>query len=205
MKLSKPVIAIGILGMIAAGIMGVKAFQGMSSTASGNTEHIKGNSSASIQIVEYMDFQCPACVFGAKMVKEYVEKHPDKIGLKLKHFPLRMHQHAETAAIYTECAGRQNKFWEFHDMLVNGHALWSKSTLVTSHFQGFAKKLNLNLDKLAVCIEKDEIRQKIRDDQSDGNALGIRSTPTYFVNEERLVGPKSLKLKLDELLGAASE
>ena len=111
-----------------------------------------------------------------------------------------MHRHAVTAALYAECAGQQGQFWPFHDLVIRDQSKWSKITIVRPYFMNYAKELNLDVDVLSACVDDEKTREVIIHDQEEGRQLGIRSTPTYFINGEMIVGPKSLQDKMNELL-----
>jgi protein-disulfide isomerase len=73
----------------------------------------KGNPQARVKIVEFVDFQCPACAYGLKFLRTFIEQHPNDVYVQVRYFPLtNMHHHAMISALYSECAARQGKFWE---------------------------------------------------------------------------------------------
>lgn len=164
------------------------------------TARVKGNPKAPIKIVEYIDFQCPACAAGANKIKEYMNDHPDKIFVEMKYYPLAMHPHSFTSAYYAECALRQRKFWEFHDLLIGRQAMWSQLPEVKSVFDGMAKELELKMDKLESCVNDEKTKEVVIKTREEGDLLGVKSTPTYFLNDKLIVGLKNLKSELDSLL-----
>ena len=88
----------------------------------------KGTNAAPNLLVEYSDFQCPACGIYYPIVKQLAEEENERVKVVYRHFPLRsIHPNAELAAKASEAAGKQNKFWEFHDMLFERQSRWSKS------------------------------------------------------------------------------
>lgn len=201
MKNKKMFVAIGIIVFLVLIVVGVNFFK-LSNADEGFSanKHIKGNINAPIKVVEFIDFQCPACAYGAKILKEIYNKHPEKISIELKHFPLRMHPHAITAAMYVECAGQQGAFWELHDLVVNHQDTWSKAPIVRPYFLNYAKSLNLDTEALLSCTENERVRKLVMENQEEGARKGVRSTPTYFINGDMVVGPKSLQEKMGTIL-----
>ena len=162
---------------------------------------MKGNENAPIQIVEHIDFQCPACAAGSKYLKEIMQEHPQEIHLELKNFPLiSFHKHSLLSASYAECAARQDKFWAYHDILIEYQPQWRELENVTEIFDLMADKVGLDKAKLADCLKDKSVEEAIMAQRKQGDQLGIKSTPTYFVNGEMLVGAKDLAAKITELL-----
>jgi len=88
--------------------------------------HVRGPENAPITIVEFSDLQCPACRSAAPLAKAVLEKYPDQVRLVYRHFPLvTIHKYAQVAALTSEVAAEQNKFWEFHDLVFENQAEWS--------------------------------------------------------------------------------
>ena len=158
-----------------------------------------GNQNAPIKIVEFIDFQCPACAVGSKFLNDRVKKDPEKYYLELKYFPLRNHTHGLLASHFAECSGEQGKFWEFHDEVLAMQGQWARLVNARPAFEFIAKKIELNQDQLNVCLQNPKTEETIMADKAEGQALKIRSTPTYFVNGKMVVGIKSLKDELQKI------
>jgi protein-disulfide isomerase len=157
----------------------------------------KGNPQARVKIVEFVDFQCPACAYGIKYLKTFFDQHPNDIYLQVKYFPLtNMHHHAMISALYSECAARQGKFWALDDLMIPQQSQWAQLTSPEPVFQAMAAQAGMNIEQLNACLASDDARKVINDEKSLGQSLGIVSTPTYFVNNKMVVGAKSL---MDEL------
>lgn len=158
----------------------------------------KGHPNATVKIVEFIDFQCPACAYGSKLLGQYIVKYPQDVQVQMKYFPLaKHHAHAMRSALYSECAGRQNKFWQFHELLMAQQAQWSGVINADSHFLNIARQAGIDLAQLNVCLGSDEVAKTINDDRVLGQSLGVQSTPTYFVNNKMVVGAKSLTDELN--------
>jgi protein-disulfide isomerase len=159
--------------------------------------HVTGNSSASAYLVEFSDFQCPACGAFEPTVESLIAKYTDRMVFSYRHFPLPQHKEGQPAAMVAEAASQQGKFWEMHKLLFANQAALSE-TLYTD----LAQQLNLNL----VTFEKDRkdssLSAIITKDTNDGEALGINATPTFYLNGVKLTlsGPDDLKAAVDNAL-----
>jgi protein-disulfide isomerase len=140
---------------------------------------------ASINIVEFGDYECPACKMAQPIVKKVLEEYSGKVNLVFRHFPLPQHASAVPAAITAEAAGEQGKYFDMHNLLYENQDEWSESDNPNQAFISYARKLNLDIDKFEESIKKANTK-KIYADQSDGEKLGINSTPTFYVNGTKL-------------------
>ncbi|MCK5259765.1 MAG: thioredoxin domain-containing protein [Candidatus Omnitrophica bacterium] len=176
----------------------IQQFRKGGSTAT--NARMKGKKDAPIKIVEFIDFQCPACAFGAAYLKEMFEKYPEAIRVEVKHYPLKMHRHGLLSSRYAECAARQGKFWPFQDMLLARRSNWQRLADADPVFAQIADDSGLDEQKLKACLKDPTIDEAIKKDKEEGGALGVKSTPTYFVNEKMVVGKKSLDAAIMRLL-----
>ena len=158
----------------------------------------KGNITSDVHIVEHIDFQCPACAFGAKLLKEYYDKNPDKMFVELKYHPLPMHKHSFLSVRYAECAARQGKFWAFQDILLDRQSEWSPLFDPKATFEEIAKKAGLDMQLLNSCTADPALEKFIQAELDQSTALGVKSTPTYFINDKMVVGAVELKKILDK-------
>ncbi len=169
--------------------------------AKNNFAKVKGNNNAPIQITEYIDFQCPACAAGAKYLKEMMQQYPNAIRLQLKYFPLiSIHKHALLSAHYAECAARQNKFWEFQDLLIEYQPQWHELEKTDEIFDLMGQKVGLDANVLKDCLNDKSVEDLILNQRKEGEQLGIKSTPTYFIDKQMIVGSKDLAAKITEML-----
>lgn len=146
-----------------------------------------GSESAKVTVVEFSDFQCPACKSAEMVVKSVIAKYGDNLRFVYRHYPLPSHEFAFAAAVAAEVAGKQGKFWEYHDKLFERQPEFSEGKLV-----GYARDLGLNIDVFKKDKDTDELRQKVLNDQADGNRAGINATPTFFVNGTKVDNYSSL-------------
>lgn len=179
------------------GIITVVLFGGaiwFSSTASENNNegveiisHIKGNPEAEVKLVEYSDFQCPACAAFYPVAKQIVEDYPDQISFEYKHFPLsNIHPNAQMAAVAAEAAGQQGKFFEFHDLLFENQSEWSPSLVPNALFLEYAEELELDIEQFSRQMKSSMLLDKVRSEFREGNELSVSGTPTFFLNGERM-------------------
>src|SRR5205814_9783808 len=97
-----------------------------------------------------------------------------------RHLPLNSHPHAREAALASEAAGLQGRFWEMHDLLYQEQKAWSESRDARSLFSAYAKRLGLNIDRFNKDSESDEAKLRVRLDQEQSARLQVTSTPTLF-------------------------
>ncbi|MBI4375264.1 MAG: thioredoxin domain-containing protein [Elusimicrobia bacterium] len=156
----------------------------------------KGVPGARIAIVEYSDFQCPACRVATEPLKRILELYGNDVVFTFKHFPLQgIHPWAKPAAIAAECAGRQGRFWPYHDKLYEKQEHWAHTESPESELQGYAAALGLDLDLFKKCLADPEISALIDEDVKQGNLRWVGSTPTFFINEKRFAGAKQLSTR----------
>ncbi len=148
----------------------------------------KGNPAASVWIVEYMDYQCPSCRLASKILDAYTKEYPASLYLQVRFHPLKQHPYGLESALYAECAARQNKFWEFHRLLFENQSEWKESSDATEKFHDYAKQAGLNLKKLDACVANPLTTETVLQENLDSVALGVNSTPTFFINGVRIEG-----------------
>jgi protein-disulfide isomerase len=149
-------------------------------------EHVKGNSEASVVLVEYSDFQCPACAAFQPAVSELLAEYGDSIRFEYRHFPLPIHQFAINAAIAAEAAGQQGKFFEYHDLLFQNQQEWSTMAVPAGLFSSYAEQLGLDVEKFQRHLKSTVIRDAVRDSSKEARELNLTSTPTFFLNGEKM-------------------
>lgn len=166
---------------------------------------IKGNPEAQITIVEYADYQCPACASYQSPLKRIVEEYSDSVKVVYRHFPLvTIHSNAFNAAKASEAAGNQDKFWEMHDMLYEKQEDWSDDKDAKDKFFGYAEDLELDIEKFKSDFDSSEVKERVEKDLFDGQRLGVSGTPTFYMNGEKLNGIKGFDdfaSRINELLG----
>jgi protein-disulfide isomerase len=168
------------------------------------TDFIRGNPNAKITLIEYADFQCPACAAMHSTIKQLEGNFKDNLRLIYRFFPLTdAHQNAMISAQAAYAASLQGKFWEMHDIIYENQDSWSDSTQPKTIFTDYAKKIGLNLNKFNSDIDSDSTKKFVSDEQNKGLDLGISGTPTLFLNGKQIQNPTSYeefkKLVQDEI------
>lgn len=166
--------------------------------------HTKGNNESKVVLTEFLDFECEACGAAYPIVKRLVEEYKGDVKFAVRNFPLPGHRNSRTSAHAAEAAAKQGKFWEMHDKLFEGQREWGeKQVPQTEVFVRYAQELGLNLDQFKQDMEDPNIAEKVQKGVDDGNALGVNSTPTFFLNNERVEGIppyEEFKAKIDAAL-----
>lgn len=150
-------------------------------TAQQNTE-----STAKVTIVEYSDYQCPACAYYHPIVDSLKQELGDDLKVEYKYFPLNSHQYAALAARAAEAAKNQGKFLEMHNLLFENQQQWSSSNNPISAIIGYARDLELNMDQFRKELNAAETQQIVMEEKQEGVQLGVNSTPTFYINGEKL-------------------
>ena len=152
----------------------------------------RGPADAKIQIVEFSDFQCPACRVAEAPLRQIFSVYDGKLHFIFKHYPLRMHQWAKPAAVAAECAGRQGKFWEYHDRLYDKQDEWTNDK-AEAFLTGYAKDLQLDVPAWQACRQDPSSTAAYETDMKDGDDAWVSATPTFFINGRRFIGAAQLR------------
>lgn len=187
------IIIIGLIvwGMIAAANKAERENTGLAPVDGiTSADWVKGATSSPIVLIEYSDFQCPACGAYFPLVEKLVAEEGTKFALVSRHFPLMQHANAIPAAQAAEAAGKQGKFWEMHDLLFGNQAEWEGSKDVKTVFIGYATRLGLDIAQFTADYDLPEIKDRIDADVRSGYKAGVDSTPTFFLNGKK-INPQS--------------
>ena len=140
-------------------------------------------------LVEYSDFQCPACRIYYPLVKQLRTDLGDKLIFVYKHFPLKKHRNADAAARAAEAAGLQGKFDEMENVLFNGQDEWADSDQALLLFTAYAISFGLDKERFSADMDSEAIKNKVNGDYQEGIRLGINGTPTFFLNGRKITNP----------------
>jgi protein-disulfide isomerase len=166
--------------------------------------HVDGPANAKVSIVEFGDFQCPACGSAYPVVSQIEQNYKGKIKLVFRQYPLPVHKNAKVAAEAAEAAGAQGKFFEMYHKLYDNQKSWSDSNnALDEFFVGYAKDIKLDVNKFTAEVKASKYATKIQNDINDGNAVGVQATPTFYINGVEQVGGlpyDDFKTKVDEAL-----
>lgn len=204
-----------VLIVIAVGLFGIftltKSDNGQESSGNGNataSNHTVGAGNKGVTLVEYGDFECPACKSYFPILQEVKSSYGDDITFQFRHYPLnQIHQNAFIASRAAESAGRQGKFFEMHDLLYENQEVWSQNSNPSSIFEGYATQLELNLDQFKSDMTSADVAGVINADVKEGQAIGANSTPTFTLNGRKIdQNPRSVddfKKLIDEEIAKA--
>ena len=163
---------------------------------------VRGNPRAPVTLVVFSDFQCPFCARAEETLGQVQKAYGDKVRIAWKHQPLSIHANAFPAAVASEAAREQGKFWEMHDrMFANQTALSAEA------YERWASELGLDLDRFRRSLKDQKLAQRVHDDSSLGSRIGADGTPTFFVNGERVLGAVSfeqMKIVIDRQLSRSA-
>lgn len=148
-------------------------------------DQVLGTRDQKVVLIEYGDFQCPACGSMYQPVKTITEKYKDQLTFIFRNYPLsNIHPNAMSAAAAAEAAGLQNKYWLMHDKLYETQTAWSNVPVekITDVFAGIAGELGLNVDQFKKDMVSSNVNDKIARDRSTGQGFKIQSTPSFVLN-----------------------
>jgi len=195
MKRYLPFIIVGVVGLAAVGSgtflyrtkLNANAPPKISKTekeAGGQAVHALGPDNAAVTLEEFGDFQCPPCSRLSEPINELQKKY--NLRVIYRNFPLANHKWAKDAAHAAEAASRQGKFWQMHDLLYREQGVWSQSNDARALFEAYAGMLQLDLSRFRADMESPEIQRQVDVDQQRGAAIGVKTTPTIFLNNQAL-------------------
>ncbi|CAN5716307.1 hypothetical protein BH18ACI1_BH18ACI1_15470 [soil metagenome] len=168
-----------------------------------------GSADAPVTIVEFYDPECEACRAIYPVVKKILKEYDGKVRLVVRYMPL--HPNSMRAATLTEAAGEQGKYWQMQELLFQRQPEWGERhgpptaappPDITALFGKYAMELGLDLEKINSAIKENRYQSKLERDKKDGQSLGVRQTPTFFINGRKLarLGESDLKALIKEEL-----
>lgn len=167
-------------------------------------DHIFGSNAGKVVLVEYADFQCPGCESVSPLLKEIKEKYKDNLTFVFRNLPLTtIHPNALAASTAAEAAGLQGKFFEYHDLLYQNQSQWKDAPVSdrTKTFESYASELGLDTNKFKSDLTNPDVTAKINRDRATAGKLGASSTPTLFLNGQKVSqGDTFDKDKLTQLI-----
>lgn len=163
---------------------------------SADDDPVLGPNDARVTIIEFSDFECPYCRRVQPTLKRLLKEYEGQVRLVFRDFPLSFHKNAQKAAEAAQCAGDQDKFWPYHDKL------FEQTALAPSDLKKYASELELDVDAFNTCLDSGKYAQEVAKDMRDGQAAGVNSTPSFFVNGQPLSGAVPYE-RFQELVEAA--
>ncbi len=157
-----------------------------------------GPATAKVTIVEFSDFQCPYCTRAATSVHKVKEKYGDKVRYLFRQFPLNFHKNAAGAAEASLAAHAQGKFWEMHEIMFK-----NTSKLDRAGLEAHAASIGLDMDKFKKALDSKEFKPRVDADLALGKDVGVKGTPSMFMNGKRVENPtdfEALSKEIEKLL-----
>jgi len=165
------------------------------------TGHVLGPANSPITLEEFGDFQCPPC----GKLSDPINQLQKQLNIRVifREFPLPMHAHSREAACAAEAAGLQGRFWQMHDLLFREQQVWSNSADVRTLFNAYAGMLQLDLDRFKRDMDSTSVLEQVEADKRRGAEIGVRTTPTIFLNNQAVPPEQLAPDKLGDYVGAA--
>lgn len=190
---------LGVVGIVAL-LTGIVLFDGSQQQAAvtvpaevatiNDADWVDGPSNARVTIIEYGDFQCPACAYYSPLVRQLRTEYPNDLRLVARQFPLKgIHGQAHEAARVSEAAGNQGKFWAMFDLLYDRQSEWTNADDASQRFASYARELGLDEATFSADVNADAVKDAIADDIQSGTDAGVNSTPTFILNGTKIPNP----------------
>ena len=157
---------------------------------------IKGNPDAEVVLIEYSDFQCPACASFYVIVEEILDEFGSHMQFAYRHFPLKsIHDKASLAGQAAEAAGLQGKFWEMYAEIFENQAMWKQLSVndAENYFTKYAANLDLDQKQFIEDLNSSKVENLVEAEFKSAREGGLNSTPTFFLNGEKIENPKDLQ------------
>ena len=162
---------------------------------------------AEVIIVEFSDFQCPACRAAQPLVQQIVDAYPEQVSLVFRYFPLdTVFPNSRWAAHAAAVAAEYDLFWEMSEVLFEKQPEWgqiSSRDELKARFAEYAEELAIDKEEFLERIEASDIAQNVSKDSELGRSISVNATPTFFVNGERMSAPQLLQT-VDSLLASTT-
>ena len=206
-----------VIGVILAIVVGVAGFLWLTkpsdttnNSSAAASSHTEGTGSTGVVLVEYGDFQCPACGAYYPVVKQVVEAYKDRITFQFRNYPLEsLHQNARAAARAAEAANIQGKFWEMHDALYEGQQSWQSLGDPLTVFKTYAKTIGVaDMTKFETDYKSSAVNDIINADLKEGQKFSITGTPTFVLDGKKIDNPRdeaAFNKVIDEAIAAKTK
>lgn len=165
-----------------------------------SSDHAHGKANAKVTIIEYGDFECPACGAYEPLIEQLYQQYQNQVLFVFRNFPLyQIHPFAMISSEAAEAAGLQGQYWQMHDLLYKEQSQWTANTtlstsdVITKYFDAYATQLGLNVTQFNSDMNSAAVKDKIQNDLNAGNAAQVNHTPTFFINLVQIQNPNSLQ------------
>lgn len=168
------------------------------------SDHVRGNPAGTVTVIEYGDFQCPFCGDVHPILDQVVSEYEDRVQFSFRHFPIvNAHPRAMIAHRSAEAAGKQDKFFEMHDLLFERQSLWSEAENAADVIRGYAEEIGLDMVQFDNDYKDPATLSFITDQLKEAEAIGVNSTPSFYINGEKLEQPPRSAADLIEAIEKA--
>jgi protein-disulfide isomerase/uncharacterized membrane protein len=169
-----------------------------------DASHSRGDAAAPVTIVEFSDFECTHCAAFHQSLEDVLRRADQNVRVIFRHFPLdsacnphvasRLHPQACLAAVASECAAEQGKFWQYHNVLFDNQQQLGREFLIA-----YATRLGMDSGRFAACLASETVQAQVERDTKAAAELGIDSTPTWFINGREIKGALEPERLVDAL------
>ena len=172
--------------------------------------HVRGETNAPVTIEEFGDYQCPPCGALHPELKRIESEYGARLRIIFRNYPLtKIHAHALEAAHAAEAADMQGRFWAMHDLLYENQPAWSKVFNSRPTFINYARSLGLDVDRFTRDMDGPKADARVTADMKRGDSIGVKATPTVFVNNLEIpaanMTPEGLRAAINAALGGKSQ
>ena len=208
MKIPKTLVTVLVVSALVGGVYGVRNARGKDAAAPAAAmlaaPKATGNAAAKVRVVEFIDYQCPSCAKGSYFLHELTARHPQDLYLEVKYFPLKGHAHSMTTAKLVECARMQGKFWEAHRAVFLSQPVWRDLTDAKPVLLQTVLAAGVDTAATDRCEQDPAVEQRIAAERDEALKLGLKSTPTFFINGVMIVGYQAMAAEMTKLFPDAT-
>lgn len=170
--------------------------------------YYKGSPDAPVKVIEYSDFQCPACatfnrVLAPEITRNYIQT--GQVQLIYHDFPLSFHSNAVKASEAARCAGEQGAFWQMHDLIYVNQNQWAPLTSPTNRFAAYAEQVGLNRSEFLSCLNSGRYTAAVTQAGQTATQIGIPATPSFVVNGGQPIDQGQLRAAIEAALAAQGQ
>ncbi len=152
-----------------------------------------GNKEAPVTLIEYLDYECESCRSYQPLVKQLKQEMSEDLLIVTRYFPLPWHKNSMNAALAVEAAGKQWKYWEMGDLLFESQRQWGEGQSDSALFITYAQKLGLDMAQFEKDRKDPATKTRVERNKNEGQYIGIKWTPSFFLNGEKIQNPKSIE------------
>lgn len=148
--------------------------------------YLPATASATTTLVEFGDYECPACALYSPMVRQLLTDFAGKINFVFRNYPLSQHSNSLLASYAVEAAGLQGKYWQMHEKVYATQSSWENLSDPKSVFIGYAQGFGLDVNKFTTDMNSSRVKDIVQADVDAGNAVGLTETPTFYLNDLKI-------------------